>query len=82
MILGRLDHFAHAFFIADIAGIDPQTGSARFGSFDGAFIVEMDVGHDRHRAFARRSSFKRRGRGLVRCRNPHDIRPSIGGACT
>jgi hypothetical protein len=50
-ILGRLDHFAHALGVADVAGVDAQAGGTGHGGLDGAFVVEMDVGHDRHRAF-------------------------------
>ena len=52
MVAGGLDHLAHPGRIADIAGVDPQTGGPGGSSLDRAFIVEMDVGHDRHRAFA------------------------------
>ena len=48
VILGRLHDFAHALRRTDIAGIDAQAGRARFGRLDGALVVEMDVGHDRH----------------------------------
>ena len=37
---------------ADVAGVDAQAGGPRLGRLDGAAIVEMDVGDDRHRAFA------------------------------
>ncbi len=55
MVLGGLHHLAHALGVADVAGVDPQAGRARLGRLDGALVVEMDVGHDRHRAFRARS---------------------------
>jgi hypothetical protein len=48
VILGGLDHFAHPLGRADIAGIDAQAGGAGLGGLDGALVVEMDVGDDRH----------------------------------
>ena len=52
VIFRGLHHLGHALSVADVAGVDPQTGSASLGGFNRALIVEMDVGHDRHRAFA------------------------------
>ena len=48
VILGGINDFAHALIGADIAGIDAQACGARFRRFDAAFIMEMDVGDDRH----------------------------------
>ena len=48
VVLGGLDDLAHALGAADIAGIDAQAGGARLGRLDGALVVEVDVGHDRH----------------------------------
>ena len=48
VVLGRLDHLAHPLGAADIAGIDAQAGGAGLGRLDGALVVEMDVGDDRH----------------------------------
>ena len=50
MILGGLDHFPHPFRAADIAGVDAQARRAGIGRLDGALIVEVDVGDDRHAA--------------------------------
>ena len=66
------DHLAHPIRRADIAGIDPQAGRPRLGRFDAAFVVEVDVGHDRDRG----GPHDRRqggGRVLVRAGDPHDI---------
>ena len=57
VILGRLDHLAHPLGRADIAGIDAQAGGAALGRLDGALVVEMDVGDDRHLRPARTMSF-------------------------
>ena len=46
--LGCADHFCDPFAAADIARIDPQAGRAGIGRFERAFVVEMDVGHDRY----------------------------------
>ena len=51
VILGGFHHLGDALGIADIAGVDAQAGSACNGGFNGAFVVEMNVGHDGHRAF-------------------------------
>ena len=48
VVLGGLHHLAHALGAADVAGIDAQAGRARLGRLDGALVVEMDVGDDRH----------------------------------
>jgi hypothetical protein len=52
MILGRLDNLGHPLGITDIAGVDAQARGPCLGGLNRAFIVEMDIGHDRHRAFA------------------------------
>ena len=79
MILRRLDHLAHAALIPDIARIDPQAGRARLRRLNRALIVEMDIRHDRHRAFAHNLA-QRAGAALVGGRDPHDIRTNIGSA--
>ena len=76
MVAGGLDHFAHPGGIADIAGVDPQTGGPGGGSLDRAFVMKMDVGHDRHRTFAA-NLVQRRRRPLVRGRDAHNIGPSL-----
>ena len=48
VIFGGLYHLFDTLCAADIAGIDPQTSGTRFGGFDGAFVVEMNVGDDWH----------------------------------
>ena len=72
MILRRLHHVAHALGGSDIAGIDAQAGGTRLGRFDGALIVEMDIGHDGH---LHRLHDGRQGRGrfLVGAGDAHDI---------
>ena len=52
MVARGRDHLLDALFIPDVAGIDAQAGRAGLGGLDAAAIVEMDVGDDRHRAFA------------------------------
>ena len=76
VILGRLDDFLHTLCIADVARVDPQAGSARLGRFNRAFVVEMDIGDDRHRAFAH-DFFKSHGRGLVRRRDANNVGPRL-----
>jgi hypothetical protein len=49
VVAGRLDDVAHAVGAADIARIDPQAGRAGLGGLDAALVVEVDVGHERHR---------------------------------
>jgi hypothetical protein len=51
VVLGRPHHLGHALGVTDVAGVDPQAGSPRLGRLDRAFVVEMDVGDDRNRAF-------------------------------
>ena len=72
MVLGRLDHFAHALGRADIAGIDAQASGAVLGGLDRALIVEMDVGDDRHLHLAD-DMLQRRRRFLVGARDADDI---------
>ena len=59
MIAGSLDDLADALFRPDVARVDPQTGRSGFGCFDGAFVVEMYVGHDGHGTFCH-DRFQRR----------------------
>ena len=83
VVAGGLHHLAHAAGRADVAGIDAQAGRAGLGRLDGAFVVEVDVGHDRH---ARGLDDGRQGRGrrLVRAGDAHDVgagllqRPHLG----
>ena len=60
MIARRLDHFLHAFLRSDIAGIDAQARRAGLRRFNGAPVVEMDIGHDRHIHFAHNLGQRRR----------------------
>ena len=79
VITGGFDHFFDPRFIPDVTRIDAQAGRAREGGFDAAFVVEMDVSHDRHGAFA--ANLFHRGRGcLVRHRNAHDVSACFGCA--
>jgi len=77
VVTGRFDDLFHAVFAADIAGIDPQTGSTRLGGFDPAFVMEMNVRHDGYRAFAA-DFFKRAAAVFVGHRNAHNIGARIG----
>ena len=72
VILGCLDHLTHARGIADVARIDPQAGGASLGGFDGALVVEMDVGHDGHGAFGD-DRLQRLRRVPVGRGNPDDV---------
>src|SRR5690606_661880 len=56
MILGCPDHLAHAIGGADVAGIDAQACGAGFGRLDRPFVVEVDVGNDRHGHFGHDAS--------------------------
>ena len=40
------DHFFDALLVADVTGVNPKTGSSRFGSFDTAFIVKVNISND------------------------------------
>jgi hypothetical protein len=78
MVARRADHLAHAVGLgADIAGVDPQAGRARLRRLDPALVVEMDVGHDRHRAFAH-DLLERLGARLIGHRDAHDIGAGLG----
>ena len=73
-----LDDFFHTLFVADVAGVDPQTCSPSLGRFDTALVVEMDVRHDGHRHLAH-NLFQGFRRCFVRNGDSDDIRPRIGG---
>ena len=47
VVAGGLHHIAHPVLGADIAGIDAKAGRARLRRFDAAFVVKVDVGHER-----------------------------------
>ncbi len=72
MVAGRLDHVADAIRAADIAGVDPQAGGARLGRLDGALVVEVDVGDDRHVDIAH-DLLQRDRAFLVRHRDADDV---------
>ena len=76
VIARRCNHFAHPVSGPDIAGIDPQAGGPGLCGFDRAAVVEMNIGHDRHRAFGD-DLFQGFGAGLIRCRHTHDIRARL-----
>ena len=76
MVLGGANDLGHALFVADIAGVDPQTGRAGLCRFNRAFVVEMDVGDDRHGAFAH-DLLQRGGRCLIGGRDADDIGPRL-----
>ena len=77
VIARGLDHLAHALGRPDVARVDPQAGGARLGGLDPAFIVEVNVGHDGHRAFGHDLAQRAR-RLLVGHGNPHDIGSRLG----
>ena len=66
------DHLAHALGRADVARVDPQAGGAGLCRLDGAAVVEVDVGDDRHRAFAHDLG-ERGAAGLVGNRDADDV---------
>ena len=67
-----LDDLLDALFIADVPRIDAQAGGPGLGRLDPAFVVKVDVGHDRHRALAH--DLLKRGRAvLIGDRDPHDV---------
>ena len=72
MVLGRLHNFTHPIRRSNIPRIDPQTSRTGLSRFNGAFIMEMNVGHDRNRNFSH-DLFERSARGLIRTRHAHDI---------
>ena len=72
VVLGRLHHRLHPLGRTNIAWIDAQTCRPRFRRLDRPFVVEMDVGDDRHLDFAHNLA-QRLGRCLVRAGDPHDI---------
>ena len=78
VIARRFDHFPDALFVADVARIDAQTGSPASAASIAAFVVEMDVCHHGHRAFAH-DFFHRFGGCLIRHRHPHNIRAGLIG---
>jgi len=49
MITRGFDHLFDTLFIADITGIDAQTGGPCLCRLDPAFVMEMNVGNDWHR---------------------------------
>ena len=48
MVPRRLHHLLHPLGAADIARVDAQAGRAGLGRLDGAAVVEVDVGDERH----------------------------------
>ena len=78
MITRRPDHFAHPVLLADIAGVDPQAGRTGLGSLDGAAVVEMDIGDNRHRAFGADLA-KGAGAVLIRTGHAHNVGTGLGG---
>ena len=72
MVVRRAHDFAHPLIRADIARIDAQTGRAALRRLDGAFVVKVDVGNDRHVDRAD-DVLQRPGRRLIRAGNPDDV---------
>src|SRR3546814_11539765 len=72
MVLGGLNHRAHTVVGAGVAGVDAQAGGARLGRLDGALVVEMDVGDDRHRHLGD-DLLQCRSRLPIRTRHAHDV---------
>ena len=72
MIFRRLHDVLHALRRTDIAGIDAQARRAVLGRFDGALIMEVDVGHDRHVRRAR-DRLHGLGRIFIGTGHTHDV---------
>jgi len=72
VVAGGLNHLADAVGGANVAGIDPQAGSAGLGRLDPAFVVEVDVGHERDLGRLGDRA-ERRGGLLVGTGDPHDV---------
>ncbi len=70
--LGGVDDFADALVRTDIAGVDAQARGAGVGGFQGALVMEMNVGDDRH---ARRADdlLQCSGAVLVGARDADDV---------
>ena len=78
MIARGLDHLANTFRLANIAGIDPQAGSARLGRLNGTSIMKMNVGDNGYGAVLTNYPQRRRT-FLVRAGYPHDVGTCLGG---
>jgi len=78
IVPGGLDHLFDAGLVADIAGVDPQAGGPRFGGFDPAFVVKVDVGDDRHADFGNDLP-ECAARRFVGHRHTDDISTRFGG---
>ena len=72
VVARRFHHFGHTGTGTDVAGIDTQARSPCFGGLDGAAVMKMDIGHDRHPGFTHDCA-QRRGRVLVGAGDAHDV---------
>ena len=72
MILGGFDDLADPLGRADIAGVDAQTGGAALGRLDRAFVMEMNVGDDRHLDLPH-DVFQGQRRFLIGAGDAHDV---------
>ena len=48
VITRSFDNFAHTLFITDITGIDPQASGPSLGRLNGAAVMKMNIGNNRH----------------------------------
>ena len=63
IVFSGLNDFFDPLFVANVAWVNPKACSPRLSGLNPSFVVEMDIGYDRHRAFAtnflhRRSAFR------------------------
>ena len=63
IVFSGLNDFFYPLFVADVAWVDPKACSPRLSGLNPSFVVEVNIGHDRYRAFAtnllhRRSTFR------------------------
>src|SRR5579872_2475573 len=63
--------------LTEVAGVEPQSVHARLQGGERHFVVEVDVGHDRHRR-AGHDVGEAFGGLLLVARAPHDVRPRRG----
>ncbi len=79
VVAGGLDDLLHPLVAADVAGVDAQAGGAAVGGFQGAPVVEMDIGDDRHADLAD-DVLQRQRAFLVGAGDPDDIHAGGFGA--
>ena len=76
VLLQAVRQRAHVGLAADVAGIDAHLGDAVFDGTDGELVVEVDVGHQRHRGCVHQRAHGL-GAGLVVDGHAHDVRACV-----